>query len=105
MNVDEWFKQIRDKYSGQMQCGKGCTDCMVDTHRRLFGDWCDLNFKEEIPEAALTDLQLDYAEIDAVQEAGSAKVAAAVGLQDPRALTFIPSVIAEYPAFWRRLLT
>ena len=30
---------------------------------------------------------------------------AAVGLQDPGALTFIPSVIVEYPAFWRRLLT
>ena len=30
--------------------------------------------------------------------------AAAAGLQDPRALTFIPSVIVEYPAFWARLL-
>ena len=78
---------------------------MVDTQRRLFGDWCELNFKEGVREPALTDLQLDYAEIDAAQEAGSAKVAAAAGLQDPRALTFVPSVIVEYPAFWRRLLT
>src|SRR5215469_11239735 len=163
MNVDEWFKQIREKYSGHMQCGRGCTACcyglfditladavnvargfeklpgdvrrdvysraeeihrgilsripnqteptlfteddplideivdaansprcpllgengacriydhrpvacrlegvpMVDTHGRLFGDWCELNFKEGIPEPALRDLQLDYAEIDA----------------------------------------
>ncbi|HLH31572.1 MAG TPA: hypothetical protein VKY31_10240, partial [Terriglobia bacterium] len=27
MNIDEWFKGIREKYSGQMQCGKGCTAC------------------------------------------------------------------------------
>ena len=27
MNIDDWFKQIRQKYSGQMQCGKGCTAC------------------------------------------------------------------------------
>jgi len=202
MNVDEWFKQIREEYSGHMQCGRGCTECcyglfditladavnvargfeklpgdvrrdvysraeeihrgilsripnqteptlfteddplideivdaansprcpllgengacriydhrplacrlegvpMVDTHGRLFGDWCELNFKEGIPEPALADLKLDYAEIDAAQEAGSAKVAAAAGLQNPRALTFIPSVIVEYSGFWRRLL-
>src|SRR5689334_2921987 len=27
MNVDEWFKQIREKYSAHMQCGKGCRAC------------------------------------------------------------------------------
>ena len=27
MNIDEWFKKIREKYRDQMQCGKGCTAC------------------------------------------------------------------------------
>jgi hypothetical protein len=27
MSIDEWFKQIREKYASQMQCGKGCTAC------------------------------------------------------------------------------
>ena len=47
---------------------------------------------------------MDYAGIEAAHEARSAKVAASAGLQDPLALTFIPSVIVEYHAFWKRLL-
>jgi Fe-S-cluster containining protein len=27
MSIDEWFKHVREKYAGQMQCGKGCTAC------------------------------------------------------------------------------
>ena len=27
MDVDEWFKQIRQRYAAHMQCGKGCTAC------------------------------------------------------------------------------
>ena len=27
MNTDELFKQVREKYAGEMQCGKGCTAC------------------------------------------------------------------------------
>src|SRR5215831_15265739 len=27
MNIDEWFRKIREKYPDQMQCGKGCTAC------------------------------------------------------------------------------
>lgn len=27
MSIDEWFAGIREKYSAQMQCGKGCTAC------------------------------------------------------------------------------
>src|SRR5689334_19636010 len=26
-NIDAWFKRIREKYTNQMQCGKGCTAC------------------------------------------------------------------------------
>src|SRR5262247_76620 len=27
MNIDEWFKKVREKFPGQIQCGKGCTAC------------------------------------------------------------------------------
>jgi Fe-S-cluster containining protein len=200
MNIDEWFGNVRRKYSEQMQYGKGCTACcyglfditlsdavnvargfaglpedlkervysraaglhhklretvpdlpeptilheddprldqiidavdiapcpclgdagecliyenrplacrlegvpMVDVHEGLFGDWCELNFKEGIPENALSDLEQDYNHIDQLQETRSAGVAQRAGLSDQRAVTFIPSVIAEYESFWKR---
>ena len=77
---------------------------MVDVHQGLFGDWCELNFKEGIPEGANVDFQQDYDRIEAVQEARSARVARQGGLDNPRAITFIPSVIAEYDRFWKNLL-
>jgi Fe-S-cluster containining protein len=145
MNVDEWFRAIRQRYGGQMQCGKGCSACcyglfdisladaadvargfeklppdlqlrvrlramdlhraivertfheedprldeivdkanspacpclgeagecliyedrpmacrlegvpMVDVHEGLFGDWCELNFVDGVPESAKRD--------------------------------------------------
>jgi Fe-S-cluster containining protein len=201
-NIDAWFKQIREKYGNQMQCGKGCTACchglfdisladavevargfqrltdsvqrdvhskaetlygaiapatsgssgpslfseddtrvdaivdsannpkcpllgpsgecriyehrplacrlegapMVDIHQGLFGDWCELNFKEGIPVGAMIDFQQDYDRIDAIQEALSARVARQAALDNPRAITFIPSVIVEYDKFWKNLL-
>jgi len=27
INISEWFRKVREKYAGQMQCGKGCTAC------------------------------------------------------------------------------
>ena len=27
INIDDWFKTIREKYAAHMQCGKGCTAC------------------------------------------------------------------------------
>jgi hypothetical protein len=27
VNIDEWFKKIRETYPAQMQCGKGGTAC------------------------------------------------------------------------------
>src|SRR5215470_9050885 len=27
VNIDGWFKQVRETYANQMQCGKGCTAC------------------------------------------------------------------------------
>ena len=202
MNIEEWFRKIRTKYSDHMQCGKGCTACcyglfditladaldvgrgfqslpsnvqgqvlsranalhrkirgsapglheptilaeddarldaivdaaniapcpclgeagecliyekrpvacrlegvpMVDIHEGLFGDWCELNFKEGIPAKALNDLRQDYNRIDEVQETRSAAVAQRAGLSDHRAVTLIPSVIAEYETFWKELI-
>jgi Fe-S-cluster containining protein len=76
---------------------------MVDVHDGLFGDWCELNFKDGIPEAALNDLRQDYNIIHASDESRSAAVAQHAGVSNARAVTFIPSVIAEYQAYWKPL--
>jgi Fe-S-cluster containining protein len=202
VNIDGWFKQVREKYANQMQCGKGCTACcyglfdisladavevargfqklppplqheiyseaeklyqriasaspdsstpilfaeddtrideivdsadspkcpflgsagecriydhrplacrlegvpVVDIRQGLFADWCELNFKEGIPEGSTVDFQQDYDQIDAIQEARSASVAEHAGVDGPRTVTFIPSVIVEYDEFWKDLV-
>jgi len=194
MNIDDWFKHIREKYSAQMQCGKGCTACchglfdisltdavnvvrgflelepavqervyskaaelhstirdvapesseptlfgeddpridqivdaansppcpclgdqgecliyeyrpmscrlegapMIDVRDGLFGDWCELNFENGLPESASSDFALDYDAINADEESRSTAVARRAGLPDPRAITFIPSAIVEH---------
>jgi len=78
---------------------------MVDVDDGLFGDWCELNFEEGVPTEARPDLQLDYSAIDAVDEARSGIVAQQAGFVDHRAVTFIPSVIAEYDTFWKSRLS
>ena len=75
---------------------------MVDLQDGLFGDWCELNFKDGVPEKALTDLKQDYNHIDQLQETKSAAVARQAGISDHRAVTLIPSVIAEYGSFWKQ---
>jgi Fe-S-cluster containining protein len=77
---------------------------MVDIHEGVFGDWCELNFRQGIPDGALGDLQQDYNRIDELQEARSAAIARRAALSDHRAVTLIPSVIAEYENFWKRLI-
>jgi hypothetical protein len=54
MNVDEWFKQIRLKYSSQMQCGKGCTGCRYSLFDISLADAADVaaGFQKLTPEAA-----------------------------------------------------
>ena len=79
VNIDGWFKQVRE-------------------------NWCELNFKEGIPEGSAVDFQQNYDQIDAIQEARSARVAANAGLDDPRAITFIPSVIVKYDKFWKNMV-
>jgi Fe-S-cluster containining protein len=77
---------------------------MVDVQDGLFGDWCELNFKEGIPDTALKDLAQDYDRIAASEEASSNVVARQAKLSDQHAVTFIPSVIAEYETFWKSLI-
>jgi Fe-S-cluster containining protein len=77
---------------------------MVDIKDGLFGDWCELNFEEGIPEAAEVDLKQDYDAIAELDYAGSAAVAERAGIADSKAVTFIASVIAEFEGFWKALL-
>jgi len=77
---------------------------MVDVNEGLFGDWRELNFVEGVPDSAMRDLKLDYNRIDASEEIRSAAIARQSGLPDPRAVTFIPSVIAEFDRFWKFLV-
>jgi Fe-S-cluster containining protein len=78
---------------------------MIDVNDGLFGDWCDLNFKEGLSETAKADLKQDYNHIGEIQETRSAAAAHRAGISDCSTVTFIPSVIAEYENFWKRLLT
>jgi hypothetical protein len=68
---------------------------MVDAQDGLFGDWCELNFREGVSAEALKDLRLNYYEIQAIEQ----EVTAYVSLHFPIDLKkentlFIPSVIA-----------
>jgi hypothetical protein len=70
-------------------------------HQKVFGDWCELNFTNGVPDAALVDLRQDYEHIGMTDEARSAKIARQAGIADCRAVTFIPSAIVQH-AFWKR---
>jgi hypothetical protein len=72
----------------------------VDVHDGLFGDWCELNFKDGVSEKAKDDLRQNYDRIAEVDEACSAEVAQRDGVSDHRLVTFIPSVIVD--AYKRR---
>jgi hypothetical protein len=77
---------------------------MVDIREGLFGDWCELNFTDGVPEAAQADLRQDYNRIGESEEARSAEIAERGGLPAARAVTFIPSVVADFDVVWKRLL-
>src|SRR5262245_31427593 len=77
---------------------------MIDTRSGVFGDWCDLNFTHGIPGAAIEDLRLDYDALDAREEMRSAEIAVRARMSDIRAVTFIPSVIADFN-YWASLAT
>ena len=58
----------------------------------------------DVPEIATVNLQLDYSSLDASQFEESLAAAHRAGLSDPRAVTFIPSVIVEFETFWKTKL-
>jgi Fe-S-cluster containining protein len=78
---------------------------MVDVRDGLFGDWCELNFTRGVPEEALTDLQLDYYDLQKVEEIATEILSDAL-LRDCRrdATVFIASVIADFESYWKSIL-
>ncbi len=79
---------------------------MVDSRDGLFGDWCELNFKEGLPSGALEILTRDYYAIQAAEDISNEVMTdLLLGKRDPEATVFIPSVITEYPSYWQRLVT
>jgi hypothetical protein len=73
---------------------------MVDAQDGLFGDWCDLNFKEGISSAAINDLRLDYYEIQAIEQDVTAYISLYFPMDLKRDNTiFIPSVFAAIGVF------
>jgi Fe-S-cluster containining protein len=74
---------------------------MVDSHDGLFGDWCELNFKEGISPALEEDLRLDYYELQSVEQEAAADLSERLlGIRQEDATIFLPSVIAAFDSFW-----
>lgn len=74
---------------------------MVDLSDGLFGDWCELNFREGVSAEMERDLALDYYEIEATGSALSEALAQHVlGIGRSDARLFIPSIVAGYADYW-----
>jgi Fe-S-cluster containining protein len=74
---------------------------MVDSNDGLFGDWCELNFKEGISSELTQDLRLDYYEIEAVEQEVTEYLSEyMLGNRQAQVTVFIPSVIASFDSFW-----
>jgi Fe-S-cluster containining protein len=68
---------------------------IVDARDGLFGDWCELNFKEGISREIAEDLRLDYNEIQAIEREVTSCLSPYFGANPQKEATlFIPSVIA-----------
>jgi Fe-S-cluster containining protein len=76
---------------------------MVDTEDGVFGDWCELNFTEGVPESALQDLKQDYGALDAAEYRRSTEIAEQRRLPDARAVTFIASAVVARK-YWMKQL-
>ena len=75
---------------------------MVDTRDGLFGDWCELNFKEGVFPETARDLSLDYYEIQAIElEATGNLSEVLLASRQEEATVFVPSVIAAFGSFWK----
>lgn len=74
---------------------------MVDFYDGVFGDWCELNFKESIPPDLAEDLRLDYYELQAVEQEVTAHLSHhLLGSRQEEVTVFLPSVIASFDTFW-----
>ncbi len=74
---------------------------MMDSNDGLFGDWCELNFKEGISPAMAEDLRLDYYELQAIEQEVTANLSHhLLGSRHERVTVFLPSVIAAFDSFW-----
>ncbi len=75
---------------------------MVDTCDGLFGDWCDLNFKDGFVGDPPQDLCLDYYEIQAIEQKTTEKLSAVLlSTRLEEVTVFIPSIVAAYEGFWK----
>lgn len=78
---------------------------MVDARDGLFGDWCELNFRDGVLPEDLPVLARDYYALQAQEETTTEVLADLLLNRRDRDLTvFIPSVITEYDSFWKGLL-
>ncbi len=75
---------------------------MVDLHDGLFGDWCELNFKNGVTPKLKEDLRLDYYEIQAIEQEATGFLSQCLLAHRQEAVTlFIPSIVAAFDAFWK----
>jgi hypothetical protein len=73
---------------------------MVDINDGLFGDWCELNFKEGVSAELAEDLRLDYYEIQTIEQEVTGHLSQYFGASPQKEATlFIPSVIAASDVF------
>jgi hypothetical protein len=78
---------------------------MVDRQDGLFGDWCELNFKNGVSPAALKDLEYDYDELQNIEEVATEVVSEEVTGRKRRQLTvFMASIVTEFESCWAPLL-
>jgi len=74
---------------------------MVDLHDGVFGDWCELNFKQGVPSELAEDLRLDYYQLQEVEEEVTAHLSSLLlGNRQKEVTVFLPSVIASFDTFW-----
>ncbi len=75
---------------------------MVDLHDGLFGDWCELNFKNGLTPKLKEDLRLDYCEIQAIEQGATGFLSQCLLTHRQEEVTlFIPSIVAAFDGFWK----
>lgn len=78
---------------------------MVDAQDGLFGDWCELNFRNGVPPGEMSCLALDYYALQSEEDTVTEVMAdLLLGRRERDVTVFIPSIITEYDSFWQGLL-